>query len=153
MSEILGLVLNIGMIALLAVTIWWAARLNRSLGKMRDSRSDMEAAILRFSDAAARAETAIRTLKTASAEHGEGLTREAERARLLLEELKDLNEISSGTAARLEKAVAGVSAAQIGAALSPKPTAPARAAAPEAPASRSRAERELIEALLREAAQ
>lgn len=151
MSDYLSLLMNVFVIGLLAVTIWWAARLNRALGRMRDSRADMEAAILRFSEASIRAEKAIQALKTASSEHGEGLTRETERAKAILTELKDLNEIAAGTAMRLERSVetlGSVKAQAAAAAPAPRPTARVE----EPPVVRSRAEKELIAALMRDTA-
>jgi uncharacterized protein YoxC len=164
--SIVGLILDVSIIALLVATIAFAVRLNRQLTTLRDSKAELEALVRGFAEATERAETGVESMKKLAQESGERLQKTVERAQAIRDELQFMVETADSLAGRLEGAISGQRAAGPArpaapltatrpeaprqAAPAPSQAAPA-AAAPAAPGggaeARSRAERELLQAL------
>ena len=83
----LTLILDVIMIALLVMTIGYALRLHRELGRLRLAKDEMAAFAKRFDESYARAEAGIARLKQADAEIMAPLRREIDRAQALRDEL------------------------------------------------------------------
>lgn len=149
-----GLALDVLVAVLLAVTIVYAAMLNRRLGRLREGRAELEAMVKHFNDAASRAEASIRGLKAAANQAAENLRRPVEDAERLHEELGLLVKRADVLAEQLSD---GVSRSRRDAAIPTAAPSSRATRAAEAPPraeidetdddARSRAERELLKAL------
>lgn len=160
----LALMLDLFMIVLLLVTIGYAYRLHRDLGRLRKAKDEMAAFIKSFDESYGRAESAIARLKQVDSELMAPLRREIDRAQALRDELAFLGnrvrasgpEARPGTAANTDgqEARPGMASRHRQAA---KPFAAGRAVVPDAGsataakagvgAPRSRIERELLDAI------
>jgi ABC-type transporter Mla subunit MlaD len=129
----IGHVLDIVVIALLAATLLYALRLQRSLAALRQDRGALERAALGFDDGARTVEAGLARLRQAADQLNEQLGR----AGALRDDLAYLTDRGEGLADRLDTLVRQGR---------PLAAAPEPVAAP-APAPRSRAERELAQAL------
>lgn len=167
--SIVGLILDVSIIALLVATIAFAVRLNRQLTTLRDSKAELEALVRGFAEATERAESGVESMKKLAQESGERLQKTVERAQAIRDELQFMVETADSLAGRLEGAISGQRAAgparpvaSPGAPLTatrpeaPRAEPPRQAAAPAPQAAtapggnaeaRSRAERELLQAL------
>ncbi len=164
---IVSLILDVVIIGLLIATIIYAINLSRHLGRLRNSRAELETLIRGFNEAIARADIGVKGMKKAAAETGDGLQRNIDRAQKLRDELQLIVETGEALANRLDIAVSRKGsgpAVDAGAARAPAreartPVAPEEppARTPESPPRRppasddrnglSRAERELLEAM------
>ncbi len=137
--------LEAALLALLAVTLFHAVRLERALGVLRRDRGALETLIAGFSESAAQADQSIERLRSASEGAGRQIGRQIEAASLLRQDLAFLIERGDATADRLDLLVRGSRVAHAAA------PAPDRAPPPEppdpAPRLRSQAERDLVKAL------
>ncbi|MFO1189282.1 MAG: DUF6468 domain-containing protein [Alphaproteobacteria bacterium] len=83
----LTLFLDLVMIVLLLMTIGYALKLHRDLGRLRMAKDEMAAFAQRFDESYTRAEAGIALLKQADAEIMSPLRREIDRAKALRDEL------------------------------------------------------------------
>ena len=125
MTEHYGLILDSLIVVLLLATIFYCVVLNRRLGRLRNSRTELERATRAFAEAAARADAGIKGLRRSAEESGAGLQQEVQRAQDLREEMQMLVDAAESLAKRLE-----------GAAGSARAAAGAPAAQPHQPAAR-----------------
>lgn len=161
---ILGLVMDVLVGGLLVATIVFALRLNRQLSAVKDSRAEFEAFVRDFGEATAQAEASVKGMRLAASEGGEQLRQLIGKAQTLKDELELMVQAADAMASRLE-----ASSGRARQAAAPNPTAnpapsaatvaprgavvanpaPAAAAGPLAGGAepRSRAERELLQAL------
>lgn len=136
--------LEAALLALLAVTLFHAVRLERALGALRRDRGALETLVAGFNESAARADQSVERLRSASEGAGRQVGRQIEAASSLRQDLAFLVERGDATADRLDLLVRGSR---------PAPAAvPAQdRALPEpldpAPRLRSQAERDLVKAL------
>lgn len=140
----LGLAIDIVMLCALGGTIFYGLRLSRKFDMLRADRKAFEQLISALNLAAARAEAAIQSLKAAAVESGGALQEKVGAARALAEELEIVVQAGDSLADRLgtlaeksRRAAVSDSAPEGG-----LPAAEPRAAQP-----RSRAEKELLEAV------
>ena len=99
---ILAQAIDILVSVLLAVTIFYAATLNRKLGQLRTSRAEFEKLVAEFSSAAARTEGSIVALKQSAGEHQMGLQKNIDRAGGLRDELAFILDRGDGLADQLD---------------------------------------------------
>lgn len=138
-----GLILNIVVLAALAATLVYAHRLSKQFTDMQADRKAFEQLITSLNLASARAEAATQALKEAATQGGDQLQDKINKARALSDELEIMVQAGDNLAHRLQ----GL-AEQGRKANAPMPDAlPAADDAAPAKQPRSRAERELLEAL------
>lgn len=101
-SNVMALVLDIVVIVMLGVTIFYALRLSRHLDTFRSNRSDMEKLIRELSTQITRAQEGISTLDEISKERGDELRRLVAKAQGLSDELQLMTESGNSLAGRLE---------------------------------------------------
>ena len=142
--------LELVLVALLAITLVHAVRLERALRLMRNDRASLGSAIAGFDDSARQAEAGIGRLHAVSAETAQSLALRLEQGASLKDDLSFLIERSEALADRLDNLVRAGRPLVMQAPLpSPPPAAmPARVvSATEGPKVRSQAERDLLRAL------
>jgi hypothetical protein len=101
-GSVMALVLDIVVIVMLGVTIFYALRLSRHLDTFRSNRSDMEKLIRELSTQITRAQEGISTLDEISKERGDELRRLVAKAQGLSDELQLMTESGNSLAGRLE---------------------------------------------------
>lgn len=101
--EMLGLVLDVVVMALLAGTIFVAWRLSENLKAFRKGRKDLDKLIQDLSRNVEKAELSITGLKNASKDAGKDLQALINEARLLSDELQLMTEAGDNIASRLER--------------------------------------------------
>ncbi len=106
MNGLISIVLDVTLIALLAVAIHYAMNLSRQLAGLRASRADMERFVIEFSATVHRAEAGITGLKQAARSSGDDLERLIEKAQYLRDELHFLVESADQIANRLSDTAA-----------------------------------------------
>lgn len=143
--------LEIALIALLALTLVHAVRLERALGLLRRDRTALGEAVAGFDSSTRQAESGLGRLHVMTQEATQQATRSIEGAAALKEDLAFLAKRGEELADRLEQLI------RAGRVLDParpreQPAAPARAeqvrAAQDATRPRSKSERDLQQALL-----
>ncbi|MDT7952679.1 MAG: DUF6468 domain-containing protein [Acetobacteraceae bacterium] len=141
--------LELVLVALLALTLVHAVRLERALRKLRSDRAALGDAIAGFDDSARQAEVGIGRLQSASAETVALLSQRLEQSGSLKDDLAFLIERGETLADRLDNLVRSARPLERAAAANTPPpaAAAASAAAPTSPKLRSKAERELLLAL------
>ena len=72
MTEHYGLILDSLIVVLLLATIFYCVVLNRRLGRLRNSRTELERATRAFAEAASRADAGIKGLRRTAEESGAG---------------------------------------------------------------------------------
>ena len=138
--------LELVLVALLAITLVHAIRLERALRAMRSDRASLGDAIAGFDDSARQAEAGIGRLHLVSAETAQALAQRLEQGATLKDDLSFLIERSESLADRLDMLV------RAGRPLAP-PAPPVSSlhakttAAPDTPKVRSQAERDLLVAM------
>lgn len=144
MITVLQWALEVLLAMLLAVTLWYAIRLERRLGVLRRDNAALEALIAGFNDATARADTAILRLRSAAEDAGAQVAARIESAERLRSDLQYLTERAETLADRLDLRVREARGLIQG-----EPRAPLRPApeAAETTRVRSQAERDLLQAL------
>jgi len=128
-------ILELVLVALLAVTLFHAVRLERSLGMLKRDRGMLEALAGSFNASTCQAEAGIDRLRAAADGAGLQLARQIEAARALKDDLTFLNQRGEHLADRLG------AQARTGRAV------PADVEATGAPRPRSQVERDLLKAL------
>lgn len=103
MSEGAISALDIVILILLGITIFYAARLSVYLRAFRDGRSDLEKLIRNLSQNIDKAEEAIAGLKNATNSAGKDLQETINESKFLSDELRFMNEAGDNLASRLEK--------------------------------------------------
>ena len=141
MSGFVGLAFDILILIALGATIFHALRLSKQFEKMQADRRAFEQLIAALNVASSRAEAAIRVLREAASEGGETLQERINKGRALADELEIIIQAGDSMANRLtETAAKGRQVFQ--------PEEPQTLAAPaKSTEPRSRAEKELLDAL------
>jgi hypothetical protein len=160
MTDWLGLILDVILIAVVGMGTVQATRLIRQLKDLRASRSEMDRFVRDFNSAVMRAEAGIKSLRAAARESGDDLEKLVEKAVMVRDELNFIVESADGVAERLS-----VSASQVlhtehaqtnknqndvkhfEQQSSPRATTVAPPQAPAETVPSSRAEKELMQAL------
>ena len=144
MSAYLGLILDVALVAALGVAVFHARKLSKQITAMQADRRAFEQLIAALNVASSRAESAIKSIKETVAATGDKLQDKINTARSLSEEMEIIIQAGDNLAERLQDL----------AEKSRKSVAPSPAAAAALIESddaktqpRSRAERELMEAL------
>ena len=132
--------LDLVLIALLAVTLFHAVRLERALGVLKRDRAALEELVDGFNASTRQAEHGIERLRDAADGAGQQLARQLQTAGALRDDLHFLLERGQALADRLDGAVRAARARAVEAAR-PEPLAA------DEPAVRSQAERDLLRAL------
>lgn len=163
--EIVKLILDIGIIAALALAVRYAWRLEKQLRLLRESREEMARYTADFARNVDRAETGIKSLKLMARASGDDLEQLVEKAQALRDELQFVVDHANTIADKITRLGGQLAQQQTKVAESPMPAvtpspAPAASAPVErpplravvggsgaAPEPRSRAERELLQAL------
>jgi hypothetical protein len=101
MSEWIGPLLDLAVIAVVGVGVVQAMRLIRQLSDLRSSRAEMERFVRDFNAAVIRAEVGIRSLRAAARESGDDLEKLVEKAVMVRDELNFIVESADGVAERL----------------------------------------------------
>lgn len=102
MEPTLSLMMDMVVLAALAVTIYYAVRLSRSLSVFRQYRQEFSNVLGQLSRNIEQANAAILGMKEASRSSGEHLQELIDQARLLADELNLINQSADGLAGRLE---------------------------------------------------
>ncbi|MCD8562741.1 MAG: DUF6468 domain-containing protein [Alphaproteobacteria bacterium] len=102
MEQTISLVMDVIILVALAVTIYYAVRLSRSLNMFRQYRQEFSNVLGQLSHNIEQANAAILGMKEASRSSGEHLQELVDQARLLADELTLINEASDSLAGRLE---------------------------------------------------
>ncbi len=136
-----GMVLDVVLAALLALTLAFGLRMRRALDGIRADRAALETSVAGFAAGTSDAEASVAKLRDAAEGAGRAVAQRAEAGRRVADDLALLIERGERLADRLEAAVRA--ARPLAAA---EPQSAARAAARE-PAVRSQAERDLMRAL------
>ena len=110
----LALALDALIILLLGGAIVFGFLLNRRLGLLRDSRGDLERAVIAINQSIAEAETGLAAIQGAAASLGKDLDPKVETARALAGELGYVVERGEAAALRLEQAISQSRAAIAG---------------------------------------
>lgn len=103
MELTLSIFIDVIVLVMLAITIFYALRLSQSLNSFKKNKSEFEKLILQLSGHIEKAYNAIDSLKTTSKTTASELDEAISEARFLLDELKQVNGASDNLAARLEK--------------------------------------------------
>ncbi|HYD19358.1 MAG TPA: DUF6468 domain-containing protein [Patescibacteria group bacterium] len=144
MNPLIGLGFDVVILAALAATILYARRLSEQFTKMQADKQAFEQLISALNLASSRAEAAIKSLKDAVLQSGDQLQDKVNKARALSDELEIMIQAGDNLADRLSGAAEKKPKAQM-------PALSSRADSVEdddlTPQPRSRAERELLEAL------
>lgn len=146
MTEHYGLILDSLIVVLLLATIFYCIVLNRRLGRLRNSRTELERATRAFAEAAARADAGIKGLRHTAEESGAGLQQEVKRAQDLREEMQMLVDAAESLAKRLESAAGSARVAA-----GPQPPSNQTASRPQRPrgdtGAGNRPDRDLLKAI------
>jgi len=102
-SDLVTLFLNILMLFLLGATIYFVYRLIKSLDNFKEHRKELDSVIANLLSCIDQADRSVQTLKQASAEKAEELSRMIDQAQALSDELQIINEAGESMAKRLEK--------------------------------------------------
>ena len=105
MGNIVSLVLDLVLVALLVAVLFHAIKLSRKLTALRESRKEMDATIRQFFEASAKAELAIKNFQKSASDTSAKLDGDTKRAQLLSDELKLMIDSGNGLAERLETVV------------------------------------------------
>lgn len=97
-----ALIIDITMLCLLAVTIFYAVRLSQGLDVFRRGKADMERLLRDLNIQTLRAQEAITTLEKAAGDAGDDLRQTVAKARGLSDELQLMSEAGNSLAERLE---------------------------------------------------
>ncbi|HEY6433206.1 MAG TPA: DUF6468 domain-containing protein [Acetobacteraceae bacterium] len=133
--------LELVLVALLAITLFHAVRLERALGVLKRDRAALEQLVAGFNASTRQAETGIERLRAAADGAGAQVARQIDQARTVQGDLVFLIERGERVADRLDGLVRSAR---------PLATEPVRERDPEpsdAPRLRSQAERDLLKAL------
>ncbi|MGB4101796.1 MAG: DUF6468 domain-containing protein [Alphaproteobacteria bacterium] len=140
--EILKLILDMVIIGLLGAAIYYGVRLERQLATLRSSHTDMQRYTQDFARDVSRAESGIKNLKQVARDAGDDMEKLLEQCRVMGDELRFVIDRADHMAAKIGNAPLRQAA---------EPPPPLRSVAPtavaETPAPKSRAERELLQAL------
>jgi len=104
MDVTLSLIIDLIVLAMLAVTIFYAVRLSSALSNFKQHRSQFEKLIANLSINIQSAYTAIDALKDNSRSTAADLGESISEAKYLIDELRIMNEASNNMAERLERA-------------------------------------------------
>jgi hypothetical protein len=104
-SEVLSIGLDVVVLIVLGVTIFYAVKLTKSLNAFRSYREEFEALLDELTRNMDDAQRAIHNLKMASGDAGKNLQKTLSESRGLADELQIINESSSKLANRLEKSL------------------------------------------------
>jgi hypothetical protein len=96
-----GLVIDLGLVALVVAMIGYCVVLDRRLARLREGQADMVRVATAFQEAIGRAEASLTAFQTASRTNGERLDRLVSEARSLGDELAFLAERGERSAAKL----------------------------------------------------
>ncbi|CAK0766689.1 putative DUF6468 domain-containing protein [uncultured Gammaproteobacteria bacterium] len=107
MTGMVTVILDMVVIVLLGATITYAVMLNRRLVVLRESRADLENLVKGLAESTTRAESAVKGLRRAAVETGEGLQKTIEQGQALQDDLKMMIESADALANRLEGAASG----------------------------------------------
>jgi len=153
LSPYIGLGFDVIIMAALVATIIFAFRLSKQFDQMQADRKAFDLLISSLNVAASRAEAAVKALKDAAQQGGDQLQEKINAARTLSDELEIMVQAGDNMADRLQNAATRMRKATTPA--EPQQLMTAEDAAEEMPADetparaqpRSRAEKELLEAL------
>lgn len=98
-----GILVDVIILGLLGVTIYYAARLSVYLKTFHDGRKDMNFLIQDLSTSVSRAENAIKGMQASADQSGQKLQDVINEAKFLSDELRFMNEAGDSLANRLEK--------------------------------------------------
>ncbi|MEZ0222937.1 MAG: DUF6468 domain-containing protein [Alphaproteobacteria bacterium] len=146
MNPYIGLILDIIILCVLAATIIHARRLSRQFTEMQQGRKTFEKLIEAINQAAARADTATKSLREAAKQGGDRLQDRINTARGLADELEIIVQAGDSLAERLE-GLARKSATQTREPVLPRNENRTETAAESRAEPRTRAEKELLDAL------
>ena len=152
----MAVILDIGLLTLLAATLFHAVRLERALGVLKRDRAALEALVATFNASTRAAEAGVERLRSTTDGAGRQIQRQIDAATGLKEDLTFIVQRGEGLADRLDELVRAARPALAAAERPMEPAAPvpfqayARAATrggAEEPKMRSQAERDLLKAL------
>ncbi len=158
MTEWMALGLDIALILVVGAGVVQATRLIIQLRDLRASRAEMQRFVQDFNNAVTRAETGIKTLKSAARDSGDDLEKLVEKANMVRDELNFIIESADSMAEKLSTAAtaakksssegAGAEKEPAEQRVPPKPTIISAKSAPKGERiTISRAEQELMQAL------
>ncbi len=128
-------VLEIVLIALLAITLFHALRLERALGILKRDKTELESLVSGFNASTLQAEAGVTKLRAAAEGAGKQLARQIEAARLLQSDLEFMLGRAEQSADRLDQAIRSTRGRDVATEVD------------TGPRLRSQAERDLLKAL------
>lgn len=127
----ISLLFEVLVAGMLAVMIYYAWRLNRTLGTLQNDKAELEKLLATFHEATERAETGVARLKESATETARSLDERVAKAVTLRDELAFMVERANEIADRLEQGISAgrhaAGSAPSAAARQPQATAPANA--------------------------
>ena len=145
MSPVVGLLLNILILAALGVTIFYCLRLSRQFDQMRADRKVFETLIQGLNAASARAEASIKSFKEVAVGNGDILQDKINKSRAMADELEIMIQAGDSLADRLQGLAEKSRRASTDAPGQPEAKQPEKH--PLAAEPRTRAEKELLDAV------
>lgn len=143
MNPYVGLILDVIILCVLAATIIHARRLSRQFAEMQQGRKTFEKLIEAINQAASRADVATKSLRAAAQQGGDRLQEKINAARGLADELEIIVQAGDSLAGRLE----GLARKTTPLREQAPPRHEYRPEPPTAPQPRTRAEKDLLDAL------
>lgn len=148
MNPIVIILLDVLMLVLLMGTIVSAWRLQSRFNVLKDVHKDFEKLMVQFDESTKRADHGVKTLQRTAEQAGSILQTQIDRAQSLYDDLSTMTGAAENMARRLDQASASLSQQRSSPAQSPAASrAESAVAEPALPDPRSRAERELLQAL------
>lgn len=145
MPPVVGLLLNLLILAALGVTIFYCLRLSRQFEQMRADRKIFETLIQGLNAASTRAEASIKSFKEVAVGNGDILQDKINKSRVLADELEIMIQAGDSLADRLQGLAEKSRKASTG--TTHPEASETQARQPAALEPRTRAEKELLEAL------
>ena len=124
MNQGVGIVIDLAIIVVMGLAVFYAVRLNRSLARARDGRAELIQLIASLSEALARADIAVKSMKSTATEYELSLQKHMAVSQALIEELGIINDTGNGIANRLERLAPQARAGAREAAYENEPPAP-----------------------------
>jgi hypothetical protein len=143
MSPYVGLVIDFVMLVALGVTIFYGLRLSRQFDRLKADQKAFDQLIAALNLASSRAELAIKSLKEAAMDSGNKLQERVNAARAISEELEIMVQAGDNLAERLNV----IAEKSRKAAMAPAEPAAEDAPKPAGAQPRTRAEKELLDAI------
>jgi hypothetical protein len=103
MNQGVGLIADLAIVVVMCLSVFYSVRLNRALNRARDGRAELIQLIASLSEALARADIAVKTMKGTATEYELSLQKNMAATKGMIEELSLINDTGNAIANRLER--------------------------------------------------